>query len=1400
MMRKLLFLGILAGALGARAAGWFDAGIAGYTTWPLDGAELVVPGSGVWSNTQSATLQVAASGASLAIDTKRNRALRFTAAQQRSSATDEVSLTMRVAFTPGNLPSPDPTLKGAVTVVGGSADDCGYYALVRDEEGATNVWTAMTGPAPRVEELVTLVVSYRTVDGGRQVRYAIDGTALVRGGQEWLPIAFPGDDATISGVDCKGVGRLATLAGSTAAEAEYVTLSIPALAELEVVAVQVGGEAVTPAADGSCRVPLGTYAVVSFAAKGDMVLDRNTMVFLVTGDMELPEAGRPHAIDPMGCLAINEVMASNEDTLATVRGKRGLDWIELHNSSDLDLDVTGWYLSDNPEQKSSKWRKIQGRCLVPAHGYAIVWVDSDYLDFAPNEAYVRMGLSKKGETVFLATPGGRQLSVLTLGQQFKDVSYGVTEDGYGYFRTPTPGSENVGAALSEPTPQVVFSEPHGYKNGPFTLTLSCPELPEADIYYTTNGMSPSVSSLRYAGPITIASSTVVRAAVPKANSILQRDASATYLFVDDIIAASGVPANFPASGSVNGQAMAYGMNSSIVKGYRRQLYNGFTNGIATISLVIDPANLFNASTGIYVNARKEGREWERATMMEMFSPTNSAYGFTVPAGVRIRGACSRAPSYRKHSLRLFFRDEYGMGKLEYPLFENDDVSVFDRIDLRTSQNVAWVNGNDKCTFIEDVFSRDTQRDLGESCHHSRSYHLFLNGVYWGLYQTEERTCGEFGETHFGGSAKDYDVVRTSYIWTTSAAYVTGVVEGEETGWRDFWDISVNQGYGSAYPDNYNRVRGLNPDGSRNLQYPIYLNPRNVAVLMLGAHFSTDVDSPSAENFPNNMAALWHRHSGTNVVGGVASPGWTFHRHDCEHSLGMMGAAYTADRLTFGTEAYKSGFKQYANFNPAELHYKLEDNPEYRMLAADLMFESCVKETGALTPQVAERRFRSRMDELGDAVSCEAARWGGGSRTATTWTNACNNCLNWITNRTPYLVAQYRAKGWYPSIDAPRAMDARGVFLHDGEALEYGAEVRLSEVDGSTVYFTTNGVDPRLEGGAVAAGAVAYANAFTVGAGAMSLRARARSTSGEWSALEKVDLAPSVAPGGEALARGLRVCEVMSCSADANGDGAEFIVFTNLLADAMLDLAGVRIRCTKTGNGEPSLDFTLGGTIPPGGTATFTRSEHWPMLKITNGKMDLVVGDSLGAVVQTVHLDTDWFNSACDGTGASFVACEWGTVVTNESQWSPSFIPPTNATGAKGVRKAIASDDAVRRWINLLARTEAGAAAIAEFAGDKDVVRECYLVNGLLESEPEIRLEISSIEIDVQGVRVGGKLWQHGVEQTRAVNGALRLYYADTLEALSTSETSLPVRGFFPMASESLELPPSPARFFQLRLE
>ena len=47
----------------------------------------------------------------------------------------------------------------------------------------------------------------------------------------------------------------------------------------------------------------------------------------------------------------------------------------------------------------------------------------------------------------------------------------------------------------------------------------------------------------------------------------------------------------------------------------------------------------------------------------------------------------------------------------------------------------------------------TRRERGEY------YHLYINGQYWGLFNTCERPEASYGETYFGGRKEDYDVIK-----------------------------------------------------------------------------------------------------------------------------------------------------------------------------------------------------------------------------------------------------------------------------------------------------------------------------------------------------------------------------------------------------------------------------------------------------------------------------------------------------------------------------------------------------------------------------------------------------------------------------------------------------------------
>jgi hypothetical protein len=195
--------------------------------------------------------------------------------------------------------------------------------------------------------------------------------------------------------------------------------------------------------------------------------------------------------------------------------------------------------------------------------------------------------------------------------------------------------------------------------------------------------------------------------------------------------------------------------------------------LPTLSLVTDLPNLFDAERGIYVNpyGREEG--FECPVSVEMLNADNTP-AFHINAGLRIRGGASRVATNPKHNFHLYFRGEYGASKLAYPLFGDEGAGEFDRVDLRTAQVMSWHSGGDtNATYNRDEWNRLTHGAMGDPYTRSRYYHLFINGVYWGLYQTEERVDQNYAESYGKGAAVNYDVVRTS-----QPGYNTGVVEGE----------------------------------------------------------------------------------------------------------------------------------------------------------------------------------------------------------------------------------------------------------------------------------------------------------------------------------------------------------------------------------------------------------------------------------------------------------------------------------------------------------------------------------------------------------------------------------------------------------------------------------------------
>jgi hypothetical protein len=327
-----------------------------------------------------------------------------------------------------------------------------------------------------------------------------------------------------------------------------------------------------------------------------------------------------------------------------------------------------------------------------------------------------------------------------------------------YFATVTPGLANTGGGLGQ-IADTKFSVNRGYFTSAFSVAITTASN-GVTIRYTTDGNAPTATTgTVYNGPIVISGTTVLRAAAFRTGYVASNVDTQTYIFPTDVVNQqnNGVaPAGWPTA-STAAPVMDYGMDLAVTSD---PLIQAALTSLPTISIACDLPSLFNVSgstTGIYTNSNGDGAAWERAASMEIVNPNNSA-PMQINCGLRIRGGYSRSTGNPKHSFRFFFRDDYrGGGKLNYPLFGDSGAQRFSKMDLRTSQNYSWGFANDTRNIMcRDVFFRDAQRDQGRPYTRSVYYHLYLNGLYWGIYQTQERSEGDYGATYFGGESDNYD--------------------------------------------------------------------------------------------------------------------------------------------------------------------------------------------------------------------------------------------------------------------------------------------------------------------------------------------------------------------------------------------------------------------------------------------------------------------------------------------------------------------------------------------------------------------------------------------------------------------------------------------------------------------
>ncbi|NLU39516.1 MAG: cadherin-like domain-containing protein [Bacteroidales bacterium] len=678
-------------------------------------------------------------------------------------------------------------------------------------------------------------------------------------------------------------------------------------------------------------------------------------------------------------------------------------------------------------------------------------------------------------------------------------------------------------AVTYPADKPYLSVDHGFFDAPFNVTITS-EIPGMTIYYTLDGSDPATSVDVFTGtaPVNvridpesnnkrgITPAVVLRARAKKDGYEFSAPVTSTYLFVNKMNLQTTAPGHRWPTWNVNGQAIDLQIDSRILNDnlYKNLIDDAFLE-VPSVSLATNYENLFDEGSGIYVNAMNaRGEEWERPTSLELINPDGSK-GFQIDAGLRIRGGWSRNSYFPKHAFRLFFRSEYGEGKLNFPLFGDEGTKSFDKIDLRCAQNYSWSKPDNgeapEYTFTRDVFSRDLQREMQNPYTRSRYYHLYINGLYWGLYQSQERSEAKYAESYFGGNADNYDVIKR--VGNEGRIEAT---DGSIDSWREVWNLCER---GFSTNSNYYKLQGLNPNGVRDPSLKVLVDIDNlidyINVIFYTGNFDAPVSSFGDNKGPNNFYAIYDR---------TGEKGYQFFAHDNEHTLlfdpigpgfGVLENRVNIGSITTNMRMEVSGFDQ---FHPQWLHFKLSENAEYRMRFADRATKYYF-DNGVLTPAEVTKLFLSRAAEIDTAVIAESARWGDVNNSWSPYTkdNAWVLAVNKIVNRyfpvrTDIVISQLKEEGLLPSVSAP-VFTKNSIPVVD-EQSEFSPSEILSISNtsgGGSIKYTLDGKDPRLTGGGVAPSAVDGASLVNISVLQTCIVKARVLNNGNWSALRELKI-------------------------------------------------------------------------------------------------------------------------------------------------------------------------------------------------------------------------------------------------------------------------------------------------------
>ncbi|MBI9017808.1 MAG: lamin tail domain-containing protein [Phycisphaerae bacterium] len=261
-------------------------------------------------------------------------------------------------------------------------------------------------------------------------------------------------------------------------------------------------------------------------------------------------------------IIISEFLANNNSKSPLESGEildgnnQSSDWLELHNVSDAAVDLSQLYLTDNVNFKT-KWQfpAESGQSILPPGGYLLIFASGktqaenpDNYPYVDSAGYLHTNfkLSSNGEYLALIASDGENViheySHFDLGSdefgypgQEENISYGIYYEDFRYFAEPTPGKANLNSIIGfTQKPDMNFKG--GCYADAVNLEITCQD-PESFIIYTTDRSAPSLTNgIVYSGSIQLDSLTTIIAKSFRPGYHSSDARIETYIFIEQDVA------------------------------------------------------------------------------------------------------------------------------------------------------------------------------------------------------------------------------------------------------------------------------------------------------------------------------------------------------------------------------------------------------------------------------------------------------------------------------------------------------------------------------------------------------------------------------------------------------------------------------------------------------------------------------------------------------------------------------------------------------------------------------------------------------------------------------------------------------------------------------------------------